>query len=292
MLSHLTQPLHLVASVALSATHAAADKMLLTTVNEEAGLNGSVAFDPAISTSTAAAVAAATAAAAVAPPLPPPPAALMTSNTAVTGFKGVSPCNDRFKANCNKAPCKSKHLGTWDTAVQAAQAYLDHHTHTQHHNVPPKKRKRSSAPATAAATLPAVPPPGPSGFTICSSQVGNAVAAGTSVAPLLQPFTVPAKATNGGAPASEASLAAAAALMASVGPQWQSPIDGGHVSSPRSRAEAAASAPKACSGGTRHGLKKHAGTQSSKVQRKSRAKPGISEEERLRLQNEVLDVLL
>ena len=44
-----------------------------------------------------------------------------------TGLKGVTPDHGRYKAVCDTPPCRKNHLGMFDTAEEAAQAYLQHY---------------------------------------------------------------------------------------------------------------------------------------------------------------------
>ena len=51
---------------------------------------------------------------------------LIRSDRARTSFKGVHQHKDRYKAECNRSPCRLNYLGTFDAPEEAAQAYLQH----------------------------------------------------------------------------------------------------------------------------------------------------------------------
>ena len=43
-----------------------------------------------------------------------------------TGFRGVRPHRGRYEAGCTLAACLNSYLGAFDTAEEAAQAFLQH----------------------------------------------------------------------------------------------------------------------------------------------------------------------
>ena len=51
---------------------------------------------------------------------------LIKSSKNSTGFKGLQLDKGRFKSKCDTPPCQFNHLGTFDTAEEAAEAYLEH----------------------------------------------------------------------------------------------------------------------------------------------------------------------